>query len=142
MVVGVLADDNASLLFGSPVDPSDLPDYLDIIKNPKDLGTILSDIEDSLNGEGPYLNAEQVLQDVQLVWSNALTYNNRPEDKSIVKITKSISKFFKREWQKAGLPSSSLNKAAGGGIAGDGAPSERPLREKGICTLSIIILVL
>jgi Bromodomain len=102
-VVAALLDANVNVLFGSPVDTSALTDYLDIVDNPKDLGTVLADLESSLEGTGPYKSAADVFNDVLLVWSNCLKYNDRPEDKAIVDICKRSAKLFEREWRKAGL---------------------------------------
>lgn len=102
-LVRTLRDENTSILFGSPVDPT-LPGYLDVITNPKDLGTILADCERSLDEGEPYRDAASILKDVQLVWSNCLRYNDRPEDAPIVDICKFSQKIFLREWRKAGLP--------------------------------------
>jgi len=136
VVASVLKDANASLIFGSPVDQSVLPDYSDVIKNPKDLGTILSDLENSINGDGPYQAPEDILIDVELVWQNCLLYNNRPEDKSIVNICKKTSKLFTREWKKAGLSGRTSASAVRQfaetlGSDSNGAPSEPQGKEKG-----------
>jgi hypothetical protein len=130
-VAGALKDANTSLLFGEPVDPS-LQGYLDVVKEPKDLGTILADIDGSIDGEGPYHTATDVLRDVQLVWSNCFRYNDRPEDAPIVDQCKASQKVFLREWKKAGLTI-----AAAGGPSDQGAMSAslvptRKSREKGM----------
>lgn len=102
-VAGSLEDEDTAALFGEPVDPGVLPDYLSIIKEPKDLGTVLEDLDKSIKGAGPYRNAKDVFRDVQLIWSNCRRYNNRPEDKPIVDICRYSSKLFNEEWRKAGL---------------------------------------
>ncbi|KAG7673970.1 hypothetical protein Ndes2526B_g02554 [Nannochloris sp. 'desiccata'] len=102
-VAAALLDANVNVLFGSPVDTSALTDYLTIIDTPKDLGTVLADLEGSLEGSGPYKTAADVFKDVSLVWSNCLKYNDRPEDKAIVDICKRSAKLFEKEWRKAGL---------------------------------------
>ncbi|KAK2941910.1 putative Bromodomain [Blattamonas nauphoetae] len=58
--------------FSIPVDPILLgcPTYFDVIKKPKDLGTIKTDIE---NGE--YSHPREVIDDVQLVWDNCRKFN-------------------------------------------------------------------
>lgn len=103
-VAATLQDADTLALFGQPVDPRLLPDYLDIIKQPKDLGSIVNDLDASLQGSGPYKTARDVLDDVHVVWANCLQYNNRPEDKPIVDICRRSSKIFNKEWRKAGLP--------------------------------------
>lgn len=47
-----------------------LQDYCVIIKNPMDLGTVDRKCQD-----GEYLYAEEVLEDIQLIWDNCKTYN-------------------------------------------------------------------
>lgn len=96
-----LEDDNARALFGLPVDTTTLPDYLDIIEHPKDLGTILSEVENSLEGNGPYTSAEDALADVRLVWENCLRYNTRPEDKVIISICKQSRRRFNKGLKKS-----------------------------------------
>lgn len=101
-LVRTLQDESTSLLFGEPVDPT-LPGYLDVISHPKDLGTILADCERSLEEGVPYLNAASIWGDVQIVWNNCFTYNDRPEDETIIDILRHSQKIFNREWKRAGL---------------------------------------
>jgi hypothetical protein len=58
--------------FREPVDWEglNLMDYPDIIKEPRDLGTIKKRIE-----TGGYENLDDVATDVRLVWSNCMLYN-------------------------------------------------------------------
>jgi len=58
--------------FMIPVDWKSLqiPDYPTIIKRPMDLGTVRSQLE-----AGQYTSARDVAADVDLVWSNAMSYN-------------------------------------------------------------------
>jgi len=102
-LAAALADPATDALFGEPVDTAALPDYLTVIQHPKDLGTVLADVEKSLQGAGPYLAASDVYTDVLLVWSNCERYNSRPEDKEIVKVCKRSAALVAREWRKAGL---------------------------------------
>lgn len=59
--------------FVEPVDHEGLKldDYLEVIKHPMDLGTILRRLE----GGGHYDSADGVYRDVELVWRNAMAYN-------------------------------------------------------------------
>ncbi|XP_030523758.2 uncharacterized protein LOC115736279 [Rhodamnia argentea] len=57
-------------VFSEPVDPEELPDYHDIIKNPMDFGTVKKKLD-----EGAYTNLEQFEKDVFLICSNAMKYN-------------------------------------------------------------------
>jgi len=63
-------------IFAEPVDPVALgiPDYLDVIKTPMDLGTIETRLR--LND---YAHAWEFFQDLELVWKNALQYNTEGE---------------------------------------------------------------
>jgi len=75
--------------FVTPVDPVALqiPDYLDVIKNPMDLGTV----EDKLL-HGEYENVDEMADDVNLVWFNCEMYNGKDHD--IVKMAKTLKKIF------------------------------------------------
>jgi len=63
---------NEAEAFLSPVDWKALgiPDYPNVIKRPMDLGTVGSQLEG-----GHYTSVRQVAADVDLVWTNAMTYN-------------------------------------------------------------------
>jgi hypothetical protein len=76
-----------------------LSDYFTIIKSPKDLGTIVSDLQ-----RHKYAAALDVWKDVCLVWSNCKTYNCRPENEDIRKICKRCEKLVQREWSRRQLP--------------------------------------
>jgi hypothetical protein len=59
--------------FNEPVDWEGLKldDYLDVIKEPMDLGTIMR----RLDSGSHYTTVEAVFKDLELVWSNAMIYN-------------------------------------------------------------------
>ncbi|XP_057836717.1 uncharacterized protein LOC131046903 isoform X5 [Cryptomeria japonica] len=57
-------------VFAEPVDPEEVPDYYEYIKNPMDFGTIRLKL-----AEGEYANLEQFEEDVFLICSNAMSYN-------------------------------------------------------------------
>ncbi|DBA03201.1 TPA: hypothetical protein N0F65_003921 [Lagenidium giganteum] len=61
-------------VFNTPVDPEamDLPTYNEIIKKPMDLGTI-----DSRLQQGQYLDIQDFIADVRLVFENAMVFNPR-----------------------------------------------------------------
>lgn len=124
-VAAALLDANVNVLFGSPVDTSALPDYLDIVDNPMDLGTVLADVESSLEGSGPFKTALDVYKNVSLVFSNCLKYNDRPEDKTIADICKRSIKLLDKEWRKAGLEVPFKQEASHGttGVQLGGEPS-------------------
>jgi len=58
--------------FNAPVDwkSLQLTDYLDIVKEPRDLGTIKKTIED-----GGYASVDECVRDIRLVWRNCMVYN-------------------------------------------------------------------
>lgn len=58
--------------FSEPVNPDrdGCPDYLDIVKTPMDLGTILNKIYLDI-----YKNSKEFWNDIGLVWRNCLKYN-------------------------------------------------------------------
>jgi hypothetical protein len=68
-------------IFHEPVDPVKLniPDYLDIIKQPMDLGTV----KQKLNSN-QYLNMSEFLHDVQLIFDNCILYNGESSQVSIM----------------------------------------------------------
>jgi E1A/CREB-binding protein len=63
-----------SLPFRSPVDPIALgiPDYLDIIKKPMDLGTIEKKLK-----KGEYSDPWEYVDDVWMMFDNAWLYNRK-----------------------------------------------------------------
>eukprot|EP01121_Diplochlamys_sp_Union-15-3_P015395 TRINITY_DN5078_c0_g1_i2.p1 TRINITY_DN5078_c0_g1~~TRINITY_DN5078_c0_g1_i2.p1 ORF type:complete len:283 (+),score=71.43 TRINITY_DN5078_c0_g1_i2:49-849(+) len=79
--------------FNQPVDPValEIPDYFSIITHPMDLGTIKSNLE-----RGAYETVEDFAEDVRLVWSNALKYNQPGSD--IVIMAKELKSIFDKKW--------------------------------------------
>jgi len=64
--------------FRDPVDPvaHNVPDYLNIIQEPMDLGTIDRRLRQRGIKPGlPYTNIDEVVKDVRLVFKNCYTYN-------------------------------------------------------------------
>ena len=62
-----MASDLAQAYFNDPVDPEALgiPEYYEVIKTPMDLGTCKAKLM-----RGDYVKSQELLRDVQLVWSN------------------------------------------------------------------------
>ncbi|GJD06124.1 Bromodomain-containing protein 1 [Galdieria sulphuraria] len=56
--------------FAQPVDTTYVTDYLDVIKQPMDLGTVQAKLE-----AYSYASFEELWQDVDLIWKNCCTYN-------------------------------------------------------------------
>ncbi|XP_063087899.1 ATPase family AAA domain-containing protein 2B isoform X5 [Cavia porcellus] len=75
-----LATDKRFNIFSKPVDIEEVSDYLEVIKEPMDLSTIITKID-----KHNYLTAKDFLQDIDLICSNALEYNpdKDPGDKII-----------------------------------------------------------
>lgn len=59
--------------FRQPVDPKldGATDYFDKIRKPMDLGTVLQNLQDN-----KYSSVEKWRDDMNLIWKNAMTYNN------------------------------------------------------------------
>jgi len=89
-----------AMWFRDPVEPEamGLWDYLDIVKEPMDLGTVSSNIE-----SGAYSFVEEVAIDVKLVWSNCKLYNKNAKEPVRLACDK-LEKAFVAEWTKLGLP--------------------------------------
>ncbi|EGV91883.1 ATPase family AAA domain-containing protein 2B [Cricetulus griseus] len=75
-----LATDKRFNIFSKPVDIEEVSDYLEVIKEPMDLSTVITKID-----KHNYLTAKDFLQDIDLICSNALEYNpdKDPGDKII-----------------------------------------------------------
>ncbi|XP_077167906.1 ATPase family AAA domain-containing protein 2B isoform X2 [Paroedura picta] len=75
-----LATDKRFNIFSKPVDIEEVSDYLEVIKEPMDLSTVISKID-----KQNYLTAKDFLIDIDLICSNALEYNpdKDPGDKII-----------------------------------------------------------
>ena len=60
--------------FRYPVDPEKdgAPDYFQVIKKPMDLGKVKSKLE-----ANEYQSANELISDVNLIWSNAIKYNDK-----------------------------------------------------------------
>ncbi|KAH9315350.1 hypothetical protein KI387_023977 [Taxus chinensis] len=58
--------------FKEPVDPRDVPDYYDIIKDPMDLKTMWKRLE----SDQYYITLEMFIADVKRMFTNARTYNS------------------------------------------------------------------
>ena len=90
----ILKMPGAYQIFGRPVDPVelDLPDYLEIIKSPMDLGTVRRKVEG-----GGYRDIEAVAKDVLLTFDNALHYN--PETSTVSQLARRLKDQFHLKMQ-------------------------------------------
>uniref|UniRef100_A0A668A774 ATPase family AAA domain-containing protein 2 n=1 Tax=Myripristis murdjan TaxID=586833 RepID=A0A668A774_9TELE len=75
-----LATDKRFSIFSKPVDIEEVSDYLEVIRQPMDLSTVMTKIDTH-----QYLTAKDFLVDIDLICSNALEYNpdKDPGDKVI-----------------------------------------------------------
>ncbi|XP_061785401.1 ATPase family AAA domain-containing protein 2B isoform X1 [Nerophis lumbriciformis] len=75
-----LATDKRFNIFSKPVDIDEVSDYLEVIRQPMDLSTVMTKID-----KHQYLTAKDFLVDIDLICSNALEYNpdKDPGDKVI-----------------------------------------------------------
>ncbi len=102
------------------MDPADVPDYYDFIKNPMDLGTVKSKLE-----QGVYPTPDAMLQDVDQIWKNCQTYNNPGE--YAYKLGVDCQAKFAQEWHAAGLPPKGADGGLGAGLgAGLGGHAIQP----------------
>ncbi|XP_066547443.1 ATPase family AAA domain-containing protein 2 isoform X3 [Amia ocellicauda] len=69
-VTNRLALDKRFRAFTKPVDIEEVPDYTTVIKQPMDLSTVLCKID-----LHKYVTVKEYIQDVDLIWKNALEYN-------------------------------------------------------------------
>lgn len=85
--------------FLEPVDPIalNIPTYFSIIKNPMDLGTIKSKLEN-------YQDVEDFASDCRLVFSNCKTFNS-PET-LVYQVAVELEKTFEADWAKFKMPPS------------------------------------
>lgn len=83
--------------FMNPVDVEGLQlhDYYDVIKKPMDLGTIRNRM-DAKDGSG-YKHVQEICDDVRLVFSNAMTYNQEGTDVHVM--AKTLSEKFEDKWK-------------------------------------------
>ncbi len=81
-------------IFAEPVDPVAVPGYLDIIKEPMDLGTIRRRIE-----EGAYTSFAQVVRDTDLIWRNCFYFN--PPASIFYRAGEACKQEARRAWKNA-----------------------------------------
>ncbi|XP_040899672.1 ATPase family AAA domain-containing protein 2-like isoform X2 [Toxotes jaculatrix] len=79
-VTNRLSQDKRFKAFTKPVDLEEVPDYAEVIKKPMDLSKVLTNID-----LHQYATVKEFLQDVDLIWQNALEYNpdRDPSDRQI-----------------------------------------------------------
>ncbi|RZC65673.1 hypothetical protein C5167_009362 [Papaver somniferum] len=80
-------------VYAEPVDTEELPDYLEMIENPMDFGTIRKNLE-----KGTYTKLEQLEADVFLLCSNAMEYNS--PDTVYFKQARSIQELARKKFHR------------------------------------------
>ncbi|KAL8127316.1 hypothetical protein AgCh_014291 [Apium graveolens] len=80
-------------VYAEPVDPEELPDYHEVIKNPMDFSTVRKKL-----GTGKYSTFEQFEHDVFLICENAMQYNS--SDTIYFKQAFSIQELARRKFQR------------------------------------------
>lgn len=93
IVCGLLSR-RESQIFREPVDWKGLglTDYLQIVKDPRDLGSIKKKIE-----EQGYEKVEDIANDIRLVWSNCMLYNR--DGSEYYHLANKFSKSFEETYQ-------------------------------------------
>ncbi|KAL3531580.1 hypothetical protein ACH5RR_005101 [Cinchona calisaya] len=71
LIIDILQRRDAYEIFAEPVDPNEVEDYYQIIKEPMDFGTMRAKLH-----EGMYQNLEQFKHDVFLITRNAMHFNS------------------------------------------------------------------
>lgn len=85
-------------MFHAPVDLEEVPDYLDVIKNPIDLQTMLEHI-----GKGIIKTLEDLREKYNLMFLNAFEYNTETDSfhkKAKKLFEKKLFETFEKEWHK------------------------------------------
>jgi hypothetical protein len=87
-----IISNKSSWAFRQPVDPVALgvPDYLEIIKNPMDLSTVDSKIR-----AGKYSTSQDFANDMKLIWSNAMTFNQNGDEYYLA--AEKLGNFFEKK---------------------------------------------
>ncbi|CAD8082616.1 unnamed protein product [Paramecium sonneborni] len=90
-IVQQLIDSNDSVEFRQPVDYKrlNLPDYIQIVKRPMDLGTLQYKLNNNV-----YKTVEECLDEIQLIWDNCKLYNGSTS--WITKIAEKLERLFKK----------------------------------------------
>ncbi|KAK9819648.1 hypothetical protein WJX72_000731 [[Myrmecia] bisecta] len=83
--------------FATPVDTEKWKDYLNVIKQPMDLGTIQQRIL-----QGAYQHPDQFAADMQLVFANAARYN--PAGSDVFVMARVVKERFEEKWAAMVVP--------------------------------------
>ncbi|CAG9463870.1 unnamed protein product [Pedinophyceae sp. YPF-701] len=96
-VLGKVLKLKAAWWFTEPVPLDTAPDYLEVVKHPMDLGTVRDKLQ-----AGGLQSPEQVVELVELVWSNCRAYNDADSD--VCRDAATCEKAFNKHWTSEGLP--------------------------------------
>ncbi|TKR75873.1 hypothetical protein L596_017107 [Steinernema carpocapsae] len=91
--------------FSQPVDPKEVPDYLEIIKHPMDLRTMMNKLKNN-----DYEEMDDVVADYQLIFQNCREYNS--EDSEINELARTLENFMNEQFDA--LKAESLNNSETG----------------------------
>ncbi len=69
-MIKILLRDKRFTYFSRPIDVEDVPDYYDVIENPMTFSMMLEKVD-----KHGYSCVKQLIQDIDLIVSNALLYN-------------------------------------------------------------------
>lgn len=92
IVAELLKNQNTKVYFGEPVRADLYPNYYEMIKNPRDLGTI----KKNLDTPGYYKNVYEFRDDVRLCFENCRTFN--PVNNHVRKVGDGASSSFEKKW--------------------------------------------
>ena len=93
IVADLLKNNNTKLYFGEPVRGDLYAGYYEIIKDPRDLGTIKKNLE----SQSYYKNVYEFRDDVRLCFENCRLFN--PQGHSVRTIGDSASNSFEKKWE-------------------------------------------
>ena len=110
--------------FMLPVDPValNIPDYLEIIKNPMDLSTIRKKLDSKM-----YASMDQFEEDVRLMFSNCYTYN--PPESDVHKMGRQLEAIFDSKWAAKPQPKAAkpaVDRRSSGSVASSSAAHAAP----------------
>ncbi|GIL73313.1 hypothetical protein Vretifemale_3511 [Volvox reticuliferus] len=91
-----LMRNRVAALFLKPVDPAEAPGYLDVVTRPMDLSTVTSRLR-----QRAYADLNELLADVDQIWENCRTYNNKSS--RVYKLGEQAATQWQTEMEAVGL---------------------------------------
>jgi histone acetyltransferase len=92
-ILNAIKNHESAWPFQDPVNPEDVPDYYDIIKEPMDLHTIGQRLH-----AGFYRSRDIFVADVRLIFDNCRLYNR--EDTEYYACASALEEYFKQQMRK------------------------------------------